>query len=116
MRRLTLVLGAIVAVIVGGTSLNGGFGSIWRTAVGLGILATLQNGLNLLDVNTVSQYVVKGLIIVGALGLDVWTRYLSESAERRKHFTHDPTTGATKPEGQEQPATPHVGLPAQEAR
>jgi ribose transport system permease protein len=78
-----LIFDVIVAVIVGGTSLSGGFGSMWRTAVGLGILATLQNGLNLLDVNTVSQYVVKGLIIVGALGLDVWMRWLSASAERR---------------------------------
>jgi ribose transport system permease protein len=83
-----LIFDVIVAVIVGGTSLSGGFGSMWRTAVGLGILATLQNGLNLLDVNTVSQYVVKGLIIVGALGLDVWMRWLSASAERRAQMLH----------------------------
>ncbi len=78
-----LIFDVIVAVIVGGTSLSGGFGSVWRTAAGLGILATLQNGLNLLDVNSVSQYVVKGFIIVGALGLDVWIRWLAASAERR---------------------------------
>jgi len=79
-----LIFDVIVAVIVGGTSLSGGYGSMWRTAVGLAILATLQNGLNLMDVNSVAQYVVKGFIIVGALALDVWMRWLSESAERRK--------------------------------
>jgi ribose transport system permease protein len=78
-----LIFDVIVAVVVGGTSLSGGFGSIWRTAVGLGILATLQNGLNLLDINSTAQYIVKGLIIVGALGFDVWVRWLAVSAERR---------------------------------
>jgi ribose transport system permease protein len=78
-----LLFNVIVAVVVGGNSLSGGFGAIWRTAVGLGILATLQNGLNLLQVNSFSQDVVKGLIIVGAVGLDGWMRQLASSAERR---------------------------------
>jgi ribose transport system permease protein len=65
-----LIFDVIVAVVVGGTSLSGGFGSIWRTTAGLAILATLQNGLNLLQVNTFSQYIVKGCIIVMALGFD----------------------------------------------
>jgi hypothetical protein len=47
-----LVFDVIVAVVVGGTSLSGGVGSMWQTAVGLAILAVLQNGLNLLDINT----------------------------------------------------------------
>ena len=66
-----LIFDVIVAVVVGGTSLGGGFGSIWRTAVGLAILATLQNGLNLLQINTVVQYIVKGLIIIGALAFEL---------------------------------------------
>jgi ribose transport system permease protein len=78
-----LVFDVIVAVIVGGTSLSGGFGAIWRTAAGLGILATLQNGLNLLGVSTFTQYIVKGIIIVAALGLDVWVRWLGAAGERR---------------------------------
>lgn len=78
-----LLFNVIVAVVVGGNSLSGGFGSMWRTAIGLGILATLQNGLNLLQVNSFSQDVVKGLIIVGAVGLDGWMRLLASSAERR---------------------------------
>ncbi len=77
-----LLFDIIVAVVVGGTSLSGGFGSIWRTAVGLAILATLQNGLNLLQINDVVQYVVKGFIIVGALAIDAWARRASASSER----------------------------------
>jgi ribose transport system permease protein len=69
-----LLFDVIVAVIIGGTTLSGGFGSIWRTALGLAILATLQNGLNLLQVNTVAQYIVKGFIIIGALAFDAWGR------------------------------------------
>jgi ribose transport system permease protein len=71
-----LVFDVIVAVVVGGTSLAGGIGSMWQTAVGLAILAVLQNGLNLLDINTFYQYVIKGCLIIGAVSLDVWARWL----------------------------------------
>ena len=71
-----LAFDVIVAVVVGGTSLAGGIGSMWQTAVGLAILATLQNGLNLLDINTFYQYVIKGCLIIGAVSLDVWASWL----------------------------------------
>jgi ribose transport system permease protein len=91
-----LIFDVIVAVVVGGTSLSGGFGSIWRTAAGLGILATLQNGLNLLEINTFSQYIVKGFIILGALGFDVWMGWLAASAERRTRRVPYLTDGAER--------------------
>lgn len=72
-----IVFDVITIVVVGGTSLTGGFGSMWRTAVGLGILATLQNGFNLLDVNPNLQIIVKGFIIVSALALDAYSRRLA---------------------------------------
>lgn len=50
---------------------------MWQTAVGLAILAVLQNGLNLLDINTFYQYIIKGCLIIGAVSLDVWVRWLS---------------------------------------
>lgn len=78
-----LIFDVIVAVVVGGTSLAGGFGAMWRTAAGLAILATVQNGLNLLQFESVAQYMVKGGIIIAALGLDVWMRSVSERAQRR---------------------------------
>ena len=72
-----LVFDVIVAVVVGGTSLAGGVGSMWQTAVGLAILAVLQNGLNLLDINTFYQYIIKGCLIIVAVSLDVWIRWFS---------------------------------------
>jgi ribose transport system permease protein len=72
-----LAFDVIVAVVVGGTSLAGGVGSMWQTAVGLAILAVLQNGLNLLDINTFYQYIIKGCLIIGAVSLDVWMRWFS---------------------------------------
>lgn len=63
----TLVFDVLTVVIVGGTALSGGRGAIWRTAVGVGILATLQNGFNLLDIDAYYQDVIKGVIIIAAL-------------------------------------------------
>ena len=65
-----LLFDVLTIVVIGGTSLAGGFGAIWRTAVGVGILATLQNGFNLLHVNPYSQNIIKGVIIISALTLD----------------------------------------------
>ncbi|MGM7774673.1 ABC transporter permease [Arthrobacter sp. KNU-44] len=62
-----LVFDVLTVVIVGGTSLTGGKGAIWRTAVGVGILATLQNGFNLLDIDSYYQNIIKGVIIIAAL-------------------------------------------------
>lgn len=90
-----LIFDVIVSVVVGGTSLAGGYGAMWRTAVGLATLATLQNGLNLLQVNSFSQYIVKGLIIIAALGFDVWMRSLAESSERSARRPQPSTKPAT---------------------
>jgi ribose/xylose/arabinose/galactoside ABC-type transport system permease subunit len=82
-----LIFDVIVSVVVAGTSLAGGFGSMWRTMTGLAILATLQNGLNLLEVNNFSQYIVKGCIIIMALGFDVfasWFAVNERSTKRRQ--------------------------------
>lgn len=88
-----IVFDVITIVVVGGTSLAGGYGAMWRTAVGLGILATLQNGFNLLDVDPNYQNIVKGGIIVGALALDSYTRRLvSRSGQRRADALHSPDT------------------------
>lgn len=63
-------LDAIAAVILGGTSFVGGIGSIWGTLVGALIIAVLTNGLILTGVPDVWQYIIKGLIIIGAVALD----------------------------------------------
>lgn len=58
---------AIAAVVVGGTSFEGGEGSIMGTLLGVLIIAVINNGLNLLDVPSFYQSVVKGLVIALAL-------------------------------------------------
>jgi ribose transport system permease protein len=63
-------LDAIAAVILGGTSFVGGIGSIWGTLVGGLIIAVMSNGLILTGVPDVWQYIVKGLVIIGAVTLD----------------------------------------------
>ena len=66
----TMPLDAIAIVVVGGTSLLGGEGAMWRTLVGLLVLATLSNIFYSLDVDSNWQLVAKGTIIVAAVALD----------------------------------------------
>ena len=65
-----IIFDALTIVVVGGTSLAGGSGAMWRTAVGLEIIATISNGFVLLDISPYYQDIIKGAIIVGALALD----------------------------------------------
>ncbi|WP_435870046.1 ABC transporter permease subunit [Eleftheria terrae] len=67
-------LDAIAAVILGGTSFVGGVGSILGTLVGALIIAVLSNGLILMGVSDIWQYIVKGLVIIGAVALDRYRR------------------------------------------
>jgi ribose transport system permease protein len=67
-------LDAIAAVILGGTSFVGGTGSILGTLIGALIIAVLTNGLILMGVSDIWQYIVKGLVIIGAVALDRYRR------------------------------------------
>ena len=65
-------LDAIAAVVLGGTSLNGGVGSIWGTVIGALIIGVMNNGLTILGLSSFWQYVAKGVVIVLAVLLDKW--------------------------------------------
>ena len=67
-------LDAIAAVVIGGTSLSGGEGSILGTIIGAFIISTLTNGLRILSVPQEWQMVVTGGIVIGAVFLDILRR------------------------------------------
>ena len=64
---------AIASVVVGGTSMSGGSGRIGGTLIGVLIIGILNNGLNLMGVDSNWQYIVKGLVILLAVYVD-WVR------------------------------------------
>jgi ribose transport system permease protein len=64
----------IAAVVVGGTSLSGGQGHIFGTLIGALIIAVIQNGMNLMGLESYTQKIVLGTIILLAVILDRWKR------------------------------------------
>ncbi len=64
------LLTVIAAIILGGTSLYGGRGSVWGTVIAVLILGTLANGLTLLDVSSFWQDVTRGVVLIAAVSLD----------------------------------------------
>jgi ribose transport system permease protein len=70
----TMSLDAIAIVIIGGTSLFGGSGAVWRTAVGLLLLAVLTNIFDALALDSNFQSLIKGAIVIGAVALDAFSR------------------------------------------
>lgn len=67
-------LDAIAACVIGGTSLAGGIGSVAGAVMGAFIMASLDNGMSMLDVPTFWQYVVKGGILLLAVWMDTATK------------------------------------------
>lgn len=67
-------LTAVAAIVVGGTSIRGGEGAIWRTVVGVLLLGIIGNGFNLLGLDPVYQNIVYGGIILLAAGVDALLR------------------------------------------
>ncbi|MBN2453102.1 MAG: sugar ABC transporter permease [Candidatus Omnitrophica bacterium] len=67
-------LDVIAAAVIGGTSLMGGEGTIWGSVIGALIMASLDNGMSLMDTNITYQYIIKGMILLLAVWVDIATR------------------------------------------
>ncbi len=67
-------LDAIAACVIGGASLMGGRGTIFGACLGALIMASLDNGMSLLSVRDFLQDIIKGSILVAAVGIDIWGR------------------------------------------
>ena len=70
----TVETDVFAAMLLGGNSILGGEGAIWRTIMGAILIALIGNGFDLLNVDPLYQQVASGLIILAAVILDRWTR------------------------------------------
>lgn len=87
---------AIAAVVVGGTSLSGGEGRVFGTLIGAFIIAVIQNGMNLTGVESYRQKVVLGLVILGAVLLDMLKKKDWRALVRRLLGTAEISTPVTR--------------------
>jgi D-xylose transport system permease protein len=67
-------LDAIAAAVIGGTSLMGGKGKVYGAILGALIMASLDNGMSLLDMDAFWQYIVKGSILIFAVWFDIYSK------------------------------------------
>ena len=65
------LLPAIATVVVGGTSVSGGVGSIWRTFIGAMIVSVIRTGMNFVGVDVFSQQIVFGAVLILAVGVTI---------------------------------------------
>lgn len=86
-------LDAIAAVVLGGTSLMGGEGTIWGTTVGAFIIGVLNNGFNLMNVSPFYQLIAKGAVIVLAVLVDQVVKAGTASGRRVSPAPPDWTAG-----------------------
>ncbi|MBZ3904565.1 MULTISPECIES: sugar ABC transporter permease [Streptomyces] len=73
---------AIAAAVIGGTSLFGGRGSVWSALLGMLVIQSITTGLNLLNMNTSIQYMITGAVLLGAVVIDSVSRRSQKAAGR----------------------------------
>src|SRR3954468_3608740 len=70
----TLLLYAIAAAVIGGTSLFGGRGSAWAAPLGWLVIGSIYNGMYLLNLESDVQFMIIGAVLIGAIVIDALTR------------------------------------------
>jgi Ribose/xylose/arabinose/galactoside ABC-type transport systems, permease components len=70
----TLTFTVLAGIVVGGTSILGGEGAVWRTVLGILFIAMLYNGFTLLRIDPLFQGIALGVIILLAVAFDAWSR------------------------------------------
>ena len=71
---LNFELEAIAAAFIGGASMSGGVGTVMGAVIGGLVLGVLNNGMSLVGIGTDYQQVIKGLVLLAAVGFDVWNK------------------------------------------
>lgn len=71
---LNFELEAIAASFIGGASMSGGVGTVLGAIIGGVVLGVLNNGMNLVGIGTDYQQVIKGFVLLAAVGFDVWNK------------------------------------------
>ena len=69
-----LAFTVLAGIVVGGTSIMGGEGAVWRTVVGCLFIALIGNGFNLLGLDPFYRQITLGAILLIAVGIDAWSR------------------------------------------
>jgi ribose transport system permease protein len=72
----TLTFTVLAGIVVGGTSILGGEGAVWRTAVGVLFIALIDNGYLLLQLDPLYEQITLGVLLLAAVGLDAFSRGL----------------------------------------
>ena len=77
----SILFDVVTMVVLGGTSLLGGYGAMWRTVIGWAFIASIANSFNILNVNSSYQNLVKGVVLIGALAIDVYVRRVTRAGK-----------------------------------
>lgn len=70
----SLTFTVLAGIVVGGTSILGGEGAVWRTVVGVLFIALIGNGYDLLGLDPLYEQITLGVLMILAVGLDAWSR------------------------------------------
>ncbi|MEJ3405591.1 multiple monosaccharide ABC transporter permease [Rathayibacter sp. YIM 133350] len=110
-------LDAIAAVFIGGAAVSGGIGTVIGSIVGGLVMAFLNNGLQLLGVGSDLVQIIKGLVLLAAVGIDVWSKsqgrpslignlFRGNKKERASEVTEQPSVLPTPTAGTPETAEP----------